>query len=192
MKIGLFLGSFNPIHMGHLFIANKALEQTDIEEVWFVVSPESPDKQGDSELIDIDDRVNMVEWSIIHSPKMKVCDVERNLPIPSYTINTLRELEKQNPTHEYSIIMGSDNLNKIDTWTNFEEVRNNYRFICFDRPGYGIKNNTYNVHYMDVPRMEISASYIREELRSGRDVRFLVPNGVISYIKKNNKYYGVG
>lgn len=186
-KIGLFLGSFNPIHVGHLFIANKALEQTDIEEVWFVVSPQSPDKV-DSDLLDIEDRLEMVEWSVIHSPNMRVCDVEKDLPLPSYTINTLRKLEELNPMDEYSIIMGSDNIMNIGEWTNFSEVRDNYRFICFDRPGYEVREDKYNVVYMDVPRMEISATYIREELKSGRDIRFLVPNGVISYIKKNKIY----
>ena len=186
-KIAIFLGSFNPIHVGHLFIANKALEQTDVEQVWFVVSPQSPDKE-EKDLLDVDDRIKMVEWSIIHSPNMFVCDIEKTLPKPNYTIDTIKALELKHPDCEFSIIMGSDNLRNIDKWTNFKEVSENYRFIVFDRPGYEVKDSRYDIVWMNVPRMEISASYIREELRAGRDIRFLVPNGVISYIKKKEIY----
>lgn len=189
MKIGLFFGTFNPIHNGHLAIANYMAEFTDLEQVWLVVSPHNPLKPIGSLLQDYH-RFQLVQTAIGDYKKLKASKVEFSLPKPSYTIHTLTYLKEQYPEHNFVLIMGSDNLSSLHKWKNYELILENYSIYIYPRPnedGGQFKNHT-NVKWISAPLMEISASFIRKAIKEKKDVRFMMPESVYNYIDEMNFY----
>ena len=188
-KIGLFFGSFNPIHMGHLVIASSMLAHTDMKEVWFVVSPQNPLKERHSLLPDRQ-RLDMVRRAIDDEPRMRACDAEFELPKPSYTVLTLAHLGEKYRDKEFALIMGCDNLDTFDRWRNYEYILDHYHIYVYPRPGHdGGKFATHpHIHWVETPMMDISSTYIRELLRQKRDIRFLVPEAVYQHIQSMHFY----
>ena len=192
-KVGLFFGSFNPIHQGHLIIANKTIEIKKLEELWFVVSPQNPHKEI-TELLDIEHRVNMLELSISELDKkvFKICKIECSMPKPSYTIDTLNTLKDLHPDKEFSITMGMDSLRSIKTWKNYQEILDYTKIIVYNRVGYeDLKNeiNEFsNVEVIKIPSTELSATFLRNEIKNGKSIKFMVPDNVIEYIVHNKLY----
>jgi nicotinate-nucleotide adenylyltransferase len=178
MKVGLYFGSFNPIHTGHLIISNHVLNETDIQKVWFVVSPQNPFKQNNS-LLNEFDRLHLVRLAVEGNSRMKVIDIEFRLPKPSYTINTLAHLSEKYPEHDFCIIMGSDSFQNLDKWKNYEAIADNYPVYVYKRVGFEIKK-TYNAQLtvLDAPLIQISATHIRELIKKGKSIRYLVPENV--------------
>ena len=164
MKIGLFFGSFNPIHIGHMAIANYMAEFTDLNQVWFVVSPQSPLKKKTSLLAD-HHRLQLVRLAIGDSLKYKASNIEFQLPKPSFTVNTLAHLTEKYPQHSFCLIMGSDNLNTFHKWKNYEHILNEHQLYIYPRPdsdGGSLKDHP-NVKYVQAPFMDISATFLRED-----------------------------
>ena len=189
MKIGLFFGSFNPIHMGHLIIAQTALNETDLERVWFVVSPQNPFKKM-STLLSEADRFNMVDDAIKDHPNLMVSNVEFSLPKPSYTIDTLTVLREQFPTYDFNLLMGEDNLQHFHKWKNYEAILKYYPIYCYPRLGSDGSNfEKYpTVHRFELPFLDISATRIRKYVKEGKSIRFMVPDVVREYITSNHFY----
>jgi nicotinate-nucleotide adenylyltransferase len=189
MKIGLFFGSFNPIHIGHLAIANYMLEFSELEKIWFVVSPHNPLKKKETLLPDIQ-RLRMVREAIGDFAKFKASDIEFKLPQPSYTINTLAYLEEKFPNDEFALIMGTDNLTTLDKWKNFDQILDRYKIYTYPRPGSdgGKFASHKNVTITKAPLMEISSTMIREAIKNKKDIRFLLPEAVQIYIKEMHFY----
>ncbi len=187
-KTGLFFGSFNPIHIGHLAIANYIVEFTDLDKIWFVVSPHNPLKPKKSLLAD-NHRYYMVNLAIEDDPRFKASNIEFHLPQPSYTVNTLAYLKEKYPDSEFSLIMGADNILTINKWKNHEHILNNYRIFVYPRPHYDLKNIDYpNVEIVNAPIMQISASFIRKAIKEGKDVRYFLLPKVWNYIDEMNFY----
>ncbi|HXH18646.1 MAG TPA: nicotinate (nicotinamide) nucleotide adenylyltransferase [Chitinophagales bacterium] len=185
MTVGLFFGSFNPIHTGHLIIANHFLEFTDINQVWFVVSPKNPLKEKKS-LLDADLRLKIVEESVKSNKNFKACDIEFELPGPSYTINTLRHLKKKYPWHDFIILMGSDSFAGITKWKDYKSILSFCPIYIYKRRDYPLKNTGKfgNIKVFDFPFIDISATYIRNLLKNGKSVQYLVPDKTLKYLKK--------
>lgn len=188
-NIGLFFGSFNPIHMGHLVIASSMLAHTDMDEVWFVVSPQNPLKERRTLLPDRQ-RLDMVRRAIEDEPRMRACDAEFDLPKPSYTVLTLAHLGEKYRDKKFSLIMGSDNLDTFDRWRNYDYILDHYDIFVYPRPDHdgGRFANHPHVHMVNTPMMDISSTYIREMLRQKKDIRFLVPDLVYQYIQSMHFY----
>lgn len=188
-KTGLFFGSFNPIHVGHLIIANSMLTGSELEEVWFVVSPQNPLKERSTLLADYH-RLQMVRVAIEENYKMRACDVEFHLPIPSYTVVTLAHLGELYPDREFSLIMGSDNLDNFHRWRNYEHILENYEIFVYPRPGHdgGDLASHPHVHLVDVPMMDISSSYIRERISKRQSVEYLLTEPVYKYLTEMHFY----
>lgn len=188
-KIGLFFGSFNPIHIGHLIIANYMATQTDLDKVWLVVSPQNPLKQKKSLARDYD-RLHLVRLGIGDNPVLEVSNVEFNLPKPSYTVDTLTYLKEKYPEREFSLIMGGDNLATLHLWKNYELLLANYDIYVYKRTATDLGEWSAHprVHIVEAPLLDISATYIRECLRSGKSVRYLVPDAVFEYLESSNLY----
>jgi nicotinate-nucleotide adenylyltransferase len=185
MKVGLFFGSFNPIHNGHLIIANHILNETDIDKTWFVVSPQNPFKQANT-LLNNYDRLHLVDKAIENDNRMKASDIEFNLPKPSYTVTTLAYLKEKYPDHEFAIIIGSDSFQNFSKWKNYEVIIENYQLIIYKRPGFEIINNlNANLLLMDAPLLEISATYIRELVKQNKSIKYLVPENIEQEIRSN-------
>ena len=188
MIIGLYFGSFNPIHIGHLIIANQILNETEIKKVWFVVSPQNPLKT-ESKLLDAYSRLHLVRLAIEEDKRMKASDIEFHLPKPSYTINTLVYLEEKYPKHQFAIIMGSDSFQNIHEWKNFQTIIKNYRIYVYRRQGFEIVNTVNaKLHIVDAPLLQISATNIRELIKQGKSVRYMVPDKVLEEIERGNYY----
>ncbi|HBL74171.1 MAG: nicotinic acid mononucleotide adenylyltransferase [Bacteroidetes bacterium GWF2_42_66] len=189
MKIGLYFGTFNPIHIGHLAIANYMLEFAGIDQLWFVVSPQSPFKQKQNMLDDYQ-RLELVNRAIGDDLRMRVSSIEFKLPKPSYTIDTLTYLQEEFPAHRFSILMGSDNLENFHKWKNYEQIIENYPVIIYPRPGFDPLTVEVhkNIHITDAPIMEISATFIREAIKAGKDVRHFVPAKAWQYIEEMHFY----
>jgi|SRR5690606_25734952 len=189
MKTGLFFGSFNPIHNGHMVIANYFAEFSDLKQVWFVVSPHNPLKPAGSLLNDFQ-RLQLVELAIGDYRKMKVSKIEFGLPKPSYTINTLTHLQEKFPKHEFVLIMGSDNLHTFHKWKNYDQILKFYSIYIYPRPGFdgGDFKNHPKVKFIEAPLMEISSTFIRNAIKSKKDVRFMMPEKVADYIDEMNFY----
>lgn len=189
MKIGLFFGSFNPIHVGHLIIANYILEFSELDKIWFVVSPHNPLKQKKS-LLNQHDRLHLVRLAIEDNPKFQASDIEFKLPQPSYTVDTLAHMKEKYPAHEFALIMGSDNLATIDKWKNFETLLNNYQLYVYQRHGSTESpfHNYPNVHVMATPMIEISATHIRTMIKEKKSIRYLVPDRVAEYLESSSYY----
>jgi nicotinate-nucleotide adenylyltransferase len=188
MKIGLFFGSFNPIHNGHLIIANHILNESDIDKVWLVVSPQNPFKNADS-LLNNYDRLHLASKAIENDLRMKASDIEFHLPKPSYTVTTLAYLKEKYPEHEFVIIIGSDSFQNLFKWKNFEIIVKNYQLIIYERPGFEISNNLgAKILVMTAPLLEISATYIRDLIKKNKSIKYLVPENIEEEIKTNRFY----
>lgn len=183
MNIGLFFGSFNPIHTGHLFIANHMACHTNLDEVWLVISPQNPFKKKSSLLPEYD-RLHLANLAIEGNSKLKTSNIEFSLPKPSYTIDTLVYLEEKYPNHKFSLIMGADNLPTLHKWKNSEIIMNNYDIFVYQRPGTELNMNDYpkNIQLQETPQILLSASYIRKQLKNNKSIKYLVPDNVEQYI----------
>lgn len=188
-KIGLYFGSFNPIHIGHLAIANYLLEFSDLHEIWFVVSPQNPLKEKSSLLPDYQ-RLQMVNLATGDFPRFKTSDIEFRLPKPSYTIHTLAYLSEKHPSRTFCLIMGADNLESFGKWKNYNEIISNYGLYVYPRPGHdgGSFKDHANVHWVNAPLMEISSSFIRDAIKNKKDVRYFLPEKVYEYITEMHFY----
>jgi len=191
-KIGLFFGSFNPIHIGHLILANYIVEYTDLEEVWFVVSPQNPFKSK-SQLLDEYNRLEMVNLATEKYPKLKVSDIEFKLPRPSYTIDTLTYLHEKFPDIYFCLIMGEDILKSLPKWKNSDLLIKNHEIIVYPRlfegretPEKYIQNK--NIHRINAPVIELSASEIRKMIKEGKNVRPMLPIEIFDYLDGSNFY----
>ena len=189
MKIGLFFGSFNPIHTGHMIIANLMVETTDLDKVWFVVSPQNPFKPSKGLLHEFD-RYDMVQAAVYGNYKLEVSDVEFQMPKPSYTIDTLAYLTEKHSTKEFKVIIGEDNLANFTKWKNYHRILEDYGLYVYPRPNAQpseLKQHP-SVKMVDAPLIDISATFIRTCIRKGQSVRYLVPDAVEALIR-NKKFY---
>lgn len=187
-EILLFFGSFNPIHIGHLAIANYITEFKNINELWFVVTPQNPMKKA-SNLLNDRDRKFLTELAISNYPKFKVSDIEFYLPKPNYTINTLTYLQEKFPTKKFSLLIGGDNLETFHKWKNFKIILDNFKIYVYKRPTYNIQNfENANIEILDAPQIEVSSSFIREAIKNNKDIRFFLPEKVYKYILEMNFY----
>lgn len=189
MKIGLFFGSFNPIHVGHLILAQAALEEAKLDQVWFVVSPQNPFKAKSSLLHEFD-RIDMVRTAIDDNPKFLASDIEFNLDKPSYTVDTLAHLINRYSQHEFSLIMGEDNLSNLHKWKNFAYITDNHDLIVYPRSfaKEAQIQNFSRVQKINAPILDISATYIRQAIQSSKSIQYLVPPEVETLIKSRNYY----
>jgi nicotinate-nucleotide adenylyltransferase len=188
MKIGLYFGSFNPIHVGHLIIANHILNETDLEKLWFIVSPQNPFKH-EKNLLNEYHRLHLVRLATEDDNRIKASDIEFNLPRPSYTSNTLAYLSEKHPEHQFSIIMGSDSFQNIMKWKNPVSILDHYPIYIYVRPGFEVKEtHGASVQVLDAPLLQISATRIRENIREGKSVRYLIPDKVLEEIEKGHYY----
>lgn len=189
MHIGLFFGSFNPVHVGHMVLANYMVSFTELEQVWFVVSPHNPLKDKAS-LLDQNQRLHMVNLAIGDANKLKSSNVEFKLSQPSYTIYTLAHLKEQYPQHQFSLIMGEDNLQSFTKWKNYEEILKNHMIFVYPRPNSdsGELSHHKNVIMTKAPLMEISSSMIRKSIKAKTDVSFFVPATVWEYLDEMHFY----
>jgi nicotinate-nucleotide adenylyltransferase len=189
MKIGLFFGSFNPIHMGHMIIANVMVETTDLDKVWFVVSPQNPFKPSKGLLHEFD-RHDMVRAAAYDNYKFEVSDIEFHLPKPSYTIHTLVHLSEKHPDKEFIVIIGEDNLERFHNWKNHEQILNNYGLYVYPRPNAQPSElqSHPKVRMVDAPLIDISATFIRNIIKKGQSIRYLVPDSVEQIIRAKKFY----
>lgn len=189
MKIGLFFGSFNPVHVGHMIIANHMVEHSDLDQVWMVVSPHSPFKEKKSLAKDYD-RLHLVRLAIGENNKIKASDIEFSLPKPSYTIDTLSYLKEKHPNKKFCLIMGGDNLPTFHKWKNYELILKNHEILVYARPGYelGDLQDHPKVKIMEAPLLEISASQIRKKIKEGKSIQYMVTDGVYEYLSENKIY----
>lgn len=188
MNIGLYFGSFNPIHTGHLIIASHVVNQTNIQQVWLVVSPQNPFKTATG-LLNEYDRLHLVNLAIDDETRIRAADVEFKLPRPSYTIDTLTYLREKYPQHQFSIIMGSDGFQNLPKWKNADLLVKEYPIIIYKRPGFDITDTlNASVQILDAPMLDISATFIRNTIREGKSIRYLVPDKVREEIERNNYY----
>ncbi len=188
-KIGLFFGTFNPVHNGHMIIANYILEFSDLEQIFFVVSPQNPFKKK-SGLLEDYHRLALVREAIGDNDKYLAVDIEFKMPKPSYTIDTLTYLQEKYPKKEFALIMGSDNLQNFHKWKNYNQIINNYKIIVYPRPGFTQKKYTDipKLQIINAPLMEISASFIRESVKNKKDIRYFMPERAWNYMKEMHFY----
>jgi len=190
MTTGLFFGSFNPIHYGHLAIAHYIVDFTEVDELWFVVSPQNPLKDKEILAPDIH-RLEMVKLAIHENEnRMMVCDIELSMPKPSYTIDTLHALGKKYPENEFILIFGSDSLDTITKWKDYQKIINDYKIFIYPREGSNIKelSTSYPVKIVNAPLVDYSSTSIREKISRGEDVRRYMPEEVYNYIFENKIY----
>jgi nicotinate-nucleotide adenylyltransferase len=189
-KVGLYFGSYNPIHVGHMAIANYMVEFTGIDQLWFVVSPQNPHKAQEN-LLDDYQRLELVNRAIENDTRFRTSNIEFGLPKPNYTIDTLTYLHEKFPIHQFSIIMGSDNLESFHKWKNYTIILENYDIIVYPRPGFDeskIKQHPNITIARNAPLMEISSSFIRESIKERKDVRHFMPQKVWEYLDEMNFY----
>jgi len=191
MKIGLYFGTFNPIHIGHLAIANYMVEFSDLDQIWMVVTPHNPHKKKSS-LLDNHHRIAMVDLALNDYPKIKSSKIEFDLPQPNYTVNTLAVLEEKYPDLEFSLIMGEDNLKSLHRWKNYEVILNNHTIYVYPRISEGVIETQFEGHNKIVkipaPIMEISSTFIRKSINEGKNIKPLLPQNVWEYIDEMNFY----
>ncbi len=191
MKVGLFFGTFNPVHIGHLIIGSYMVEFTDLGEVWFVVTPHNPLKAKQSLLPDLH-RFRMVMEATEDYPLLKPSSIEFGLPQPNYTVNTLAYLTEKYPEHEFVLIMGEDNLKTLHKWKNYEALLENYAIYCYPRTYSDNQDDKMPIQgklrWVDAPVVEISSTFIRNAIRQKKDIRAMLPPGVWNYIDKMNFY----
>ncbi len=188
MKIGLYFGSFNPVHVGHLIIANHAVNETDLNQVWFVVSPQNPFKQSASLLSEYH-RLHLIKSAIDGENNLRATSVEFNMPKPSYTVDTLAYLKEKHPEHEFSILMGSDGFQNLNKWKNYEVIVANHSIYIYKRPGFEVTETLgATIHILIAPLLEISSTHIRVLIKSRKSIRFLVPDVVKEEIELAGYY----
>ena len=189
MKIGLFFGSFNPIHQGHLIIANIMVETTPLDKVWFVVSPQNPFKKRESLLHEFD-RMDMVDAAIYENYNLQSSDIEFNMPKPNYTIDSLTYLSEKYPDHEFVLIIGEDNLKHFQKWKNHEQILDQYGVYVYPRPDAVTTefHEDPRVQMVEAPLIDISATFIRKCVKNDQSIKYLVPDPVIDIIK-TRKFY---
>lgn len=191
MKIGLYFGTFNPIHVGHLTIANHLAEYSDLDKIWFVVTPHSPFKKKNS-LLDDRQRYEMVYRATKDYLKLEPSDIEFNLPQPNYTINTLTYLQEKYPKHTFALIMGEDNLKSFHKWKNYELILENHDIYVYPRISEGQVETQFDnhkkIHKVDAPIMELSSTFIRKSIKEGKNVRPMLPEHVWEYVDDMNFY----
>ncbi len=189
MKIGLFFGSFNPVHTGHMIIANFMVTQTDLDQVWMVVSPQNPLKKKTSLAKDYD-RLHLVRLAIEDNPSLKASDIEFQLPKPSYTIDTLTYMREKYEDKDFVLIMGGDNLGTLHKWKNYELILRDFEIYVYKRPSYDLGElaTHSSVKLFDAPLMAISASYIRNCIREGKSVQYLLTEPVFDYLQSSYLY----
>lgn len=188
MKIGLYFGSFNPVHIGHMAIANFMTCFTEINQLWFVISPQNPFKKRFTLLGDYKRRA-LLELAIEGDDRFRVCDIEFRLPKPSYTVDTLMYLKELYPDYEFILIMGSDGLPSFKKWKNYRIIEENYKRYVYPRPGYPVNLDEHpNATVVNAPLMEISSTFIRDSLKSGMDIRHFLPPKVYGYITEMHFY----
>jgi len=189
MNIGLFFGSFNPIHHGHLIIANHIRQNSDLEQIWFIVSPQNPFKNN-SALLNEYHRLALVQLAVEDEQQLKAVDIEFNLPRPSYTITTLTYLQEKYPAHQFALLMGSDSYLNLPKWKNFETLIANREIYVYARPGFHDKNPLQHsrTYFVNAPLLELSATHIRKMIKEGKSIRYLVPDKVKEEIERNGYY----
>jgi nicotinate-nucleotide adenylyltransferase len=188
-KIGLFFGSFNPIHIGHLIIANFMATQTDLNKVWLVLSPQNPLKPKNTLANDYE-RLHLLKLAIKDNDLLQVSDIEFSLPKPSYTIDTLTYLQEKYPTKEFVLIMGGDNLATLHKWKNYEQILLQYGIYVYKRPNYAVEafENHEKVKFFSAPMLDISATYIRACIQNGHSIKYLVADAVLEELEKTTLY----
>lgn len=191
MKVGLYFGTFNPIHIGHLAIANHMAEYSDLEQIWFVVTPQSPFKTKQS-LLDNHQRFEMVYRATEAYPKLKPSDIEFNLPQPNYTVNTLAYLQEKHPQHDFSLIMGEDNLKSLHKWKNYDVILEHHHVYVYPRISDGHIETQFDkhphIHLVNAPIMEVSSTFIRSAIKDRKNIRPLLPQPVWEYIDEMHFY----
>ena len=188
-KTGLFFGSFNPIHVGHLIIANHMVQYTDLDEVWFVISPHNPLKKKATLLAD-HHRYAMVNLAVEENPNLWASNIEFSLSQPSYTVHTLAYLEEKYPEKEFVLIMGGDNLNSLPKWKNYQHILDNYSIFVYPRPGEKLPDlaTHKSISMVEAPLMQISSSFIRNSIKEGKSVEYLLSNCVFEYLTEMHFY----
>lgn len=188
MKIALYFGSFNPIHHGHLIIANHIINAGVVDEVWLIVSPQNPFKSS-SVLLNENHRLHLVQLAVEGEPKLRASNIEFKLPRPSYTVNTLSYLVEKYPSHHFTILLGSDGFQNINKWHNAPVILKNYPLIVYKRPGFEV-TETFgaDVLVLDAPLLQISSTHIRKLIKEGKSIRYLVPDIVAEEIARQYYY----
>ena len=191
MKIGLYFGTFNPIHVGHLIIANHLAENSNVDQVWMVVTPHNPHKQKNTLLNDYQ-RFEMVQLAVEDYSKIKASDIEFNLAQPNYTVNTLAHLQAKHPKHEFCLIMGEDNLNSLHKWKNYQTILDNYSIYVYPRITITAEKSEFenhkNVYKINAPIVELSSTDIRESIKNKKNVQPMLPHKVWQYLDHNLFY----
>ncbi|MFD1615732.1 nicotinate (nicotinamide) nucleotide adenylyltransferase [Gelatiniphilus marinus] len=191
MKIGLYFGSFNPIHIGHLIIANHLAEHSDLDQIWFVVTPHNPHKKKSS-LLNNYDRLEMVYRATKDYIKLQPSDIEFNLPQPNYTINTLVYLQEKHPNKTFALIMGEDNLKSFHKWKNYELILQNHHLYVYPRISKEKAETRFDkhkkIHHIDAPIMELSSTFIRNAIKTGKNIKPMLPQPVWEYLDEMNFY----
>lgn len=189
IKTGLYFGSFNPVHIGHLAIANFMIEFSTLEQLWFIISPHNPLKEKKT-LLNDHHRLALVRLALDEDERFRVSDIEFKLPTPSYTIDTLIYLGEQYPGHEFQLVMGADQLKTFHKWKHADLISSNYHRLIYPRPGIDPKiiNAIPNSTMVNAPLMEISSSFIRQAIKDGKDIRHLVPAKSYSYLREMHFY----
>lgn len=191
MKIGLYFGTFNPIHIGHMIIVNHMAEHSDLDQIWMVVTPHNPHKQKNT-LLDDYHRLHMVHLATEDFPKIKPSDIEFKLPQPNYTVNTLAHLQEKFPQHEFALIMGEDNLNSLHKWKNYEVILQNHTIYVYPRVNSGEMDaqfiNNPKIHRVGAPIIELSSTFIRESIKNKKNIIPMLPHKVWEYVEHNLFY----
>ncbi len=187
MHIGLYFGSFNPVHVGHLIIGNYVADNTDVDQVWYIVTPQNPLKKS-ATLLNEYHRLHLVKLAVENDARLKVSDIEFKLPRPSYTIDTLIYLQEKYPQHLFSVIMGSDSFQNIGKWKNSSLLLKNYSFLVYERPLFPVVNSLKNVTILKAPLLEISSTLIRELIKDGKSAKYMVPEKVLDEIERGAYY----
>lgn len=191
MQIGLYFGSFNPIHIGHLVIANHLAEYSDLDQIWFVITPHNPFKKKSS-LLDNYQRLEMVYQATKDYTKLKPSDIEFNLPQPNYTVNTLAHLQEKHPNYEFALIMGEDNLKSFHKWKNYQVILENHHIYVYPRISDNKIDTQFEehkkIHLINAPIMELSSTFIRKAIKAGKNVQPMLPQHVWEYLDEMNFY----
>ena len=191
MKIGLFFGTYNPIHVGHLIIANHLAEHSDLDQIWLVVTPQSPHKKKQS-MLDNHQRLEMVYRATKDYPKLATCDIEFSLPQPNYTVDTLAYLEEKYPKHLFALIMGKDNLMSLPKWKNADVIMGNYPIYVYPRKlntSFDLESfSSKAVTHIDAPIVEVSSTFVRQQIKVNKNIKPLLPLAVWDYIDEMNFY----
>ena len=188
-KTGLFFGSFDPVHIGHLIIAEYMTAHTDLDEIWFVISPQSPFKTG-KKITSKETRNEMLELAISKNPKFSICDIEFRMPAPQYTHKTLNVLKEKYTEKQFGLIIGTDNLDAFDRWKNYEEIMRMVEIYVYPRPGFEINRflSHPSIHFVEAPLIDISSTYIRESFIGNKPLRYMLPEKVFDFITKEGLY----